>query len=224
MLPAFARFTKDAPRGRYGGNVTSPEGYLLALWLHECRCVEGAQPLGALVAMTNPLTPALDSARFVRSSRQSHRHRLPDLPPTFNRRVFGDKLVSHEDKGWLDGQLSELTKAEFPAELAKQVCLGDSCKGADLWEGLARVVGRRTMIEPLQWCFCTNPIMTRHQVDEPLYFVDFLREPETDEETGEVVEVGGGRRLGCWLCWSRSYVSLQRPSKLVIEAGVQLPC
>jgi dynein heavy chain len=26
------------------------------------------------------------------------------------------------------------------------------------------------------------------QVDEPLYFVDFLREPVVDEETGEVIE------------------------------------
>lgn len=28
------------------------------------------------------------------------------------------------------------------------------------------------------------------QVEEPLYFVDFLREPVVDDETGEVVEVG----------------------------------
>lgn len=26
------------------------------------------------------------------------------------------------------------------------------------------------------------------QVEEPVYFVDFLREPEVDEETGEVVD------------------------------------
>lgn len=26
------------------------------------------------------------------------------------------------------------------------------------------------------------------QVEEPVYFVDFLREPEVDDETGEVVD------------------------------------
>jgi len=70
---ADPRFSKAAPRGRYGGAVTSPEGYLLGLWMHECR------------------------------------------------RVFGDKLVSHEDKGWLDKQLVDLCKQEFPGELCKQV-------------------------------------------------------------------------------------------------------
>eukprot|EP00882_Tetradesmus_deserticola_P019183 GHRQ01020633.1.p3 GENE.GHRQ01020633.1~~GHRQ01020633.1.p3 ORF type:complete len:106 (-),score=29.23 GHRQ01020633.1:600-917(-) len=34
---------------------------------------------------------------------------------------------------------------------------------------------------PLLLCCC--------QVDEPLYFVDFLREPVADAETGEVVDV-----------------------------------
>jgi hypothetical protein len=29
------------------------------------------------------------------------------------------------------------------------------------------------------------------QVEEPLYFVDFLRDPVVDDETGEVVEVRG---------------------------------
>lgn len=29
---------------------------------------------------------------------------------------------------------------------------------------------------------------TAVQVEEPVYFVDFLREPEMDEETGEVVD------------------------------------
>ena len=46
----------------YGGRVTSPEGYLLALWAHECQ------------------------------------------------RVFGDKLVSLEDKGWVAGTVAELAK------------------------------------------------------------------------------------------------------------------
>jgi hypothetical protein len=35
--------------------------------------------------------------------------------------VFADKLVSHDDKGWLDKQLAELCKQEFPPELCKQV-------------------------------------------------------------------------------------------------------
>ena len=37
LLASRDRFDRSAPRGRYGGAVTSPEGYLLALWLHECR-------------------------------------------------------------------------------------------------------------------------------------------------------------------------------------------
>lgn len=37
LLTPTRRFNKAAPRGRYGGNVSSPEGYLLALWLHECK-------------------------------------------------------------------------------------------------------------------------------------------------------------------------------------------
>lgn len=41
-----------------------------------------------------------------------------------SRRVFGDKLVCHEDKGWLDKQLAELCKHEFPPELCKQVGAG----------------------------------------------------------------------------------------------------
>ncbi|KIZ06068.1 Dynein gamma chain, flagellar outer arm [Monoraphidium neglectum] len=97
ILASRDRFNKSAPKGRFGGAVTSPEGYLLGLWIHECR------------------------------------------------RVFGDKLVCHEDKGWLDKQLGELCKHEFPPELCKQV-------------------------------------------EEPLFFVDFLREPVVDQETGEVVE------------------------------------
>ena len=36
-MPCFSRFNKSAPKGRYGGGVTAPEGYLLGLWLHECR-------------------------------------------------------------------------------------------------------------------------------------------------------------------------------------------
>ena len=37
------------------------------------------------------------------------------------RRVFGDKLVSAEDKGWLDALIAELVAAELPPELGKQV-------------------------------------------------------------------------------------------------------
>lgn len=44
----------------YGGSVTSPEGYLLALWAHECQ------------------------------------------------RVFADKLITLEDKAWVEGAVQEL--------------------------------------------------------------------------------------------------------------------
>ena len=33
-----SRFNKAAPRAGFGGCVTTPDGYLLGLWLHECRC------------------------------------------------------------------------------------------------------------------------------------------------------------------------------------------
>ena len=33
-----SRFSKSAA-GQYGGHITCPEGYLLGLWMHECRRV-----------------------------------------------------------------------------------------------------------------------------------------------------------------------------------------
>ncbi len=66
----------------FGGTVSSPEGYLLALWIHECR------------------------------------------------RVFSDKLVTQEDKNWVDKTIADLCKNEFTPELCKQVRRGaihDSC-------------------------------------------------------------------------------------------------
>lgn len=69
----------------FGGAVTSPEGYLLALWLHECR------------------------------------------------RVFADKLVNYDDKGWVDKVISDPCRQEFPPELCKQVCMYNSdCSRAGL--------------------------------------------------------------------------------------------
>ena len=38
-----------------------------------------------------------------------------------------------------------------------------------------------------------------NQVEEPLYFVDFLRDPVVDDETGEVVEVRGQVSAGLFL-------------------------
>ncbi len=64
ILAVRDRFRRGADQP-YGGNVTTPEGYLLALWLHECR------------------------------------------------RVFSDKLVSYEDKNWVDKQLFDLMKENF---------------------------------------------------------------------------------------------------------------
>ena len=39
------RTNKQLAQG-YGGNVTCPEGYLLALWIHECRCGLGGWGVG----------------------------------------------------------------------------------------------------------------------------------------------------------------------------------
>mmetsp|Transcript_5388 Transcript_5388/g.12712 ORF Transcript_5388/g.12712 Transcript_5388/m.12712 type:complete len:4322 (-) Transcript_5388:507-13472(-) len=96
ILASRDRFDRNA-EGNFGGNVVSPDGYLLALWLHECR------------------------------------------------RVFADKLISYDDKNWLEKQLFELMRESFTPDLIRQV-------------------------------------------EEPLFFVDFLREPEVDEETGETTE------------------------------------
>jgi dynein heavy chain len=95
------RFMLDSPLGDevppFGGNVTSPEGYLLALWMHECQ------------------------------------------------RVFCDKMTTHEDKRWIESCLMGLCKEQVGGDLVRQV-------------------------------------------EEPLYFIDFLREPVYDEDTGEVVD------------------------------------
>jgi dynein heavy chain, axonemal len=79
ILASRDRFAKNStldPMPAYGGHVTSPEGYLVALWIHECR------------------------------------------------RVFADKLVSYEDKGWVDKTIAELCKERFPSDLCKQVGRG----------------------------------------------------------------------------------------------------
>jgi dynein heavy chain len=73
ILGARDRFNRNATAA-FGGNVSTPEGYLLALWLHECR------------------------------------------------RVFADKLVNYEDKGWLDKTLAELMRENFQVDLIRQVC------------------------------------------------------------------------------------------------------
>eukprot|EP00887_Chlorella_sp_A99_P001633 scaffold8.g1633.t1 len=101
MLPAVAASGKAGSAAgavtlpAFGGRVTSPEGYLLALWAHECQ------------------------------------------------RVFADKLISLEDKAWVEGVVQELCQQTFGPEQAAQAA-------------------------------------------EPLYFVDFLREPPRDEATGEL--------------------------------------
>ncbi|PNH08753.1 Dynein gamma chain, flagellar outer arm [Tetrabaena socialis] len=98
ILAARDRFNNDSGDSAvYGGNVASPEGYLLGLWVHECR------------------------------------------------RVFSDKLVCYEDKNWVDKSIFDLCRDNFSSDLVKQV-------------------------------------------EEPIYFVDFLREPAVDDETGEVLD------------------------------------
>lgn len=71
-MGARDRFSRNATTA-FGGTVSTPEGYLLGLWLHECR------------------------------------------------RVFADKLVNYEDKGWLDKALAELMRENFQVDLIRQV-------------------------------------------------------------------------------------------------------
>ena len=95
ILASRDRFS-TAASGKFGGNVTSSSGYLLALWLHECR------------------------------------------------RVFSDKLTSQDDKAWVDKAIFDLMRENCDLDIVKQA-------------------------------------------EEPLYFVDFLREPVVDNDTGEVI-------------------------------------
>ena len=76
ILASRDRFMKNSPLGElppFGGSVTSPEGYLLGLWVHECQ------------------------------------------------RVFSDKMITLEDKAWVDGAVKELCKTNFTPDLTKQV-------------------------------------------------------------------------------------------------------
>ena len=76
ILASRDRFMKNSPLGElppFGGSVTSPEGYLLGLWVHECQ------------------------------------------------RVFSDKMITLEDKAWVDGAIKELCKTNFTPDLTKQV-------------------------------------------------------------------------------------------------------
>ena len=81
----------------YGGNVKSPEGYLVALWRHECE------------------------------------------------RVFVDKLTTYDDKNWTDELIMKIVKDTFGKDISKQV-------------------------------------------EERVYWVNFLREPIVDDETGETID------------------------------------
>lgn len=77
---------KNSPLGTlppFGGSVTSPDGYLLALWVHECQ------------------------------------------------RVFSDKMITLEDKAWIDTAIKDLCKTNFTPDLVKQVsaafCIYTNC-------------------------------------------------------------------------------------------------
>ena len=92
----FRAATADAGHPPYGGDVKSPEGYLVALWRHECERLRG----------------------------QAHHLRR---------------------QGWADDLIKGVVKDTFGKEIAKQT-------------------------------------------EERVYFVDFLREPVMDEETGEIID------------------------------------
>ncbi len=96
ILASRDRFRKDVEVPPYSGDITSSEGYLVALWRHECE------------------------------------------------RVFCDKLTNDADKVWTEALILELVKDTFGPAIYKQV-------------------------------------------DRRVQFVDFLREPTLDPETGEVI-------------------------------------
>jgi len=142
----------------FGGRVASAEGYLLSLWAHECQ------------------------------------------------RVFADKLVCAEDKAWIDAKLAELMRSGgFPAGLVAQAegtapvpaathaaaaalaaasaaaAAGPSAPGAAAATAVADAPPRTSLVTPAQALSLLAPA-------EPLCFVDFLREPALDAETGEPVD------------------------------------
>jgi dynein heavy chain len=122
------------------------------------------------------------------SSASASAPKPPALPPIFGgraasgegyllslwahecRRVFADKLVCEEDKGWVDAKLAELMRAgAFSADLVAQA------------EGTAPA-------PPAVVAAAGSNDASSLAPAEPLCFVDFLREPVLDDETGEVVE------------------------------------
>lgn len=85
ILASRDRFMKNSPLGElppFGGSVTSPEGYMLGLWVHECQ------------------------------------------------RVFSDKMITLEDKAWVDGAIKDLCKTNFAPDLTKQVRIPSECPPA----------------------------------------------------------------------------------------------
>ena len=96
LLASRDRFRKAATLPKFGGDITTCDGYLVALWRHECE------------------------------------------------RVFCDKLTNAADKTWTEGAIMELVGKTFGPDISSQV-------------------ERRVM------------------------FVDFLREPTLDPDTGEQV-------------------------------------
>ena len=97
ILAERGRFKNGVQHPPFGGNVKSPEGYLVALWRHECE------------------------------------------------RVFVDKLTSYDDKNWTDSLIQKIISETFGEKITKEV-------------------------------------------EERVYFVDFLRPPVVDEQTGDVIE------------------------------------
>ncbi len=62
ILATRDRFQKGASAASFGGSVTSPEGYLVALWIHECH------------------------------------------------RVFCDKMITLQDKEWVESTIRDMCK------------------------------------------------------------------------------------------------------------------
>ena len=96
ILASRDRFRKDVELPPFGGDIISSEGYLVALWRHECE------------------------------------------------RVFCDKLTNMQDKAWTEALIMELISQKFGPQLTAQV-------------------------------------------QRRVQFVDFLRDPTLDPDTGEVI-------------------------------------
>ena len=100
--------------------------------------------------------------------------------------MFCDKLTTHEDKDWGDALIMKVTYCAFPkSRLPVLPKLVTVCPYIVQYTPNTRLTLSfiyRKLIED------TYGKQIVKQVETRVYFVDFLREPEMDEETGELID------------------------------------